>query len=63
MALHPVRITRQPAAGSRNAVHDAFVQIWQQAGRFDPERGTAEAGTVAMVRDRALDLITAAPGP
>ena len=38
-------------------MHDAFVQIWQQAGRFDPERGTAEAWMVAMVRYRALDLI------
>ena len=56
--LHGIalRITRQPPLAA-DAVHDAFVQIWQQAGRFDPERGTAEAWMVAMVRYRALDLI------
>jgi RNA polymerase sigma-70 factor (ECF subfamily) len=33
------------------------VQIWQQAQRFDPERGTAEAFLVSLARYRALDLM------
>src|ERR1700744_299574 len=51
-----LRITRQSPLAS-DAMHDAFVQIWQQAGRFDPDRGTPEAWMVGMVRYRALDLI------
>src|SRR6185312_7255902 len=35
----------------------AFVQIWQQAARFDPSRGSAEAFLVSLVRYRALDLV------
>jgi len=56
--LHGValRITRQ-AALAADATHDAFVQVWQQANRFDPARGTAEAFLVTLVRYRALDLV------
>lgn len=56
--LHGValRITCQ-AALAADATHDAFVQVWQQANRFDPARGTAEAFLVTLVRYRALDLV------
>ena len=56
--LHGIalRITRQ-AALAADATQDAFVQIWQQAHRFDPERGSAEAFVVSLVRYRALDLV------
>jgi RNA polymerase sigma-70 factor, ECF subfamily len=37
-------------------VHDAFVQVWQQAHRFDPARGSAEAWLNSLVRYRALDI-------
>jgi len=39
--LHGValRITRQTSLAA-DAVQDAFIQVWQNAGRFDPERGT-----------------------
>jgi len=50
------RITRE-AALAADATQDAFVQIWQQAHRFDPERGGAESWLVGIVRYRALDLI------
>ena len=50
-----LRITRDRALAA-DALHDAFVQVWQRAGRFDPARGNAEAWLVALVRYRALDL-------
>jgi RNA polymerase sigma-70 factor (ECF subfamily) len=51
-----LRITRQPALAA-DAMHDAFVQIWQQAARFDPARGSADAFLISFVRYRALDLV------
>jgi RNA polymerase sigma-70 factor, ECF subfamily len=56
--LHGIalRITRQ-APLAADATQEAFVQIWRQADRFDPSRGTAEAFLVSLVRYRALDLV------
>ena len=56
--LHGIalRITRQPSLAA-DATQDAFVQLWQQAHRFDPVRGSAEAFLVSLVRYRALDLV------
>jgi RNA polymerase sigma-70 factor (ECF subfamily) len=56
--LHGIalRITRQSSLAA-DATHDAFVQIWQQAGRFDPDRGSPEAWMIGLVRYRALDII------
>ena len=51
-----LRITRE-AALAADATQDAFVQIWQQAHRFDPDRGSAESWLIGIVRYRALDLI------
>ncbi|HET6183800.1 MAG TPA: sigma-70 family RNA polymerase sigma factor [Acetobacteraceae bacterium] len=49
-------ITGDPAAAA-DAVQEAFVQAWQQAGGFDPDRGSAEAWLVSLVRYRALDIL------
>ena len=56
--LHGIalRVTRQPSLAA-DALHDAFMQIFQQAARFDPERGTAEGWMIALVRYRALDIM------
>lgn len=51
-----LRITRQ-ASLAADATQDAFVQIWQQAHRYDPARGSPEAFLVSLVRYRALDLV------
>ncbi len=51
-----LRITHQSAMAA-DATHDAFVQLWRHADRFDPARGTAEAFLTTLVRYRALDLI------
>jgi RNA polymerase sigma-70 factor (ECF subfamily) len=56
--LHGValRITRQPALAA-DALQDAFVNVWQNAARFDPNRGSAEGWLTGIVRFRALDII------
>jgi RNA polymerase sigma factor (sigma-70 family) len=56
--LHGIalRITGQPALAA-DATHDAFVQVWQQAVRFDPARGSGEAWLVSLARYRALDIV------
>jgi len=50
-----LRITRHAPLAS-DAVHDAFLQIWRNAGRFDAARGGAEAWMLSLVRYRALDI-------
>jgi RNA polymerase sigma-70 factor (ECF subfamily) len=56
--LHGValRITRDPALAA-DATHDAFVQVWQQAGRFDPDKGEAASWLTTLARYRALDMV------
>ena len=51
-----LRITRQPSLAS-DAVHDAMLQVWRNASRFDPERGNARAWLLSLVRYRALDML------
>ncbi len=51
-----MRITRQSALAS-DAVHDAFLQVWRNAARFDAARGHAEAWLLSLVRYRALDIV------
>jgi RNA polymerase sigma-70 factor (ECF subfamily) len=51
-----LRITRDPALAA-DATHDAFVQVWQQAGRFDPEKGQAGSWLTTLARYRALDMV------
>ncbi|MBD2021653.1 sigma-70 family RNA polymerase sigma factor [Leptolyngbya sp. FACHB-36] len=38
-------------------VQDAFLQIWQKAGTFDPQRGSARAWIFTIVRYRALNTL------
>ncbi len=52
-----LRITRQPALAA-DAVHDALLQVWRNAARFDPARGNARAWLLSLVRYRALDAVT-----
>jgi RNA polymerase sigma factor (sigma-70 family) len=51
-----LRITRDPARAS-DAVHDAMLQVWRNADRYDRERGNADGWLVSLVRYRALDMI------
>ena len=51
-----MRITRQRAL-AEDATQDAFVQIWQQATRFDSERGRPDVWLSSIVRYRAIDIM------
>ena len=51
-----LRIVRRQAL-AEEAVHDAFVQIWERAGNFDPSRGQARSWLYAVVRHRALNIL------
>lgn len=51
-----LRITRHASSAS-DAVQEAFIQIWRNAGQFDTGRGNAEAWMTGLVRYRALDLL------
>ena len=54
-----LRLVRRRAV-AEEIVHDAFLQIWQQAGRFDPARGSGWGWVVTIVRNRALNVLRGA---
>jgi RNA polymerase sigma-70 factor (ECF subfamily) len=45
------------AAGAEDAVQDAFVSMWKQAPRFDPERGQVRSWLLTIVHHRAIDIV------
>ncbi|WP_245524499.1 sigma-70 family RNA polymerase sigma factor [Methylobacterium nonmethylotrophicum] len=51
-----LRILRRRAL-AEEAVQDAFVQVWRNAGSFDPARGTGRAFLYAVLRYRALNIL------
>lgn len=52
-----VRRLVRNAAMAEEVVEDTYFQVWRQAVRFDPARGTALAWLLAMARSRALDAL------
>lgn len=42
---------------AEEAVHDAFIAIWQHAGKFDPALGSARGWIYTIVRNRALNIV------
>jgi RNA polymerase sigma-70 factor (ECF subfamily) len=51
-----LRITRSHAL-AEDVLHDVFLRVWQDAGRFDPARGPVRAWLTTLVRYRALDVL------
>lgn len=51
-----LRVVRHPATAEEVA-EDTFWQVWRQAPRFDPQRGTVVAWVLTMARSRALDAL------
>lgn len=52
-----VLATLRDPAMSEEVAQDVFVEVWRTAGRFDPERGSAQAWIVTMARRRAVDRV------
>ena len=42
---------------AEEAVHDAFMRIWQHARTFDPARGGARTWIYSILRHRALNIL------
>lgn len=51
-----LRLTRQRAL-AEEVTEDVFWQLWRQAPRFDPEKGSVMAWIMNMARSRALDAL------
>jgi RNA polymerase sigma-70 factor (ECF subfamily) len=49
-----LRITGHPEA-AEEVISDVYLQIWQQAHNFDPQRGPVMAWIYTLCRSRALD--------
>ncbi len=50
------RIARDTAL-AEDIVHDAFINIWNGAGGFDPSRGSARGWVYSVTRHRALNFM------
>lgn len=50
------RITNN-AATAEDVVQDAFISLWKQAPRFDPERGQVRSWLLTIVHHRAVDAV------
>jgi RNA polymerase sigma-70 factor (ECF subfamily) len=44
---------------AEDVLQEVFVQIWEKAGKFDPNLGKASSWAVTLVRNRAIDRIRA----
>jgi RNA polymerase sigma-70 factor (ECF subfamily) len=44
---------------AEDVLQEAFVQIWEKAGKFDPKLGKASSWAAILVRNKAIDRIRA----
>ena len=50
------RVLRDPEAAAE-VLQEVFWQVWQDASRYDPERGSPEAWLVMRAKTRAIDRL------
>jgi RNA polymerase sigma-70 factor (ECF subfamily) len=53
------RVVRDPAQ-SEEVTQEVFVEIWRNAARFDPRRGTAPTWALTIAHRRAVDRVRSA---
>jgi RNA polymerase sigma-70 factor (ECF subfamily) len=53
-----LRVVRSPEL-AREVTQEVYLEIWQQAGRYSPDRGTALAWMLMIARRRAVDRVRA----
>ena len=53
LALHIVRDRSE----AEEITLDVYIQVWRQAGRYDPARGVPSAWLCTLARSRALDRV------
>jgi RNA polymerase sigma-70 factor (ECF subfamily) len=51
-----MRILGDPGR-AEDAVQEAFLNVWNQAEKFDPERGSLRAWLLTSVRNRSIDYL------
>lgn len=61
LALANIMLGDQTAA--QNAVHDAFVLVWKNAGSYDSRTGSARAWIYSIMRYRTLSVLRRNPLP
>ena len=61
LALANIMLGDQAAA--QNAVHDAFVLVWKNAGSYDSRTGSARAWIYSIMRYRTLNMLRRSPAP
>lgn len=50
------RVVRDPVRAEEVA-QEVFLQVWQTASRFDPERGSARTWVMTLAHRRAVDVV------
>jgi RNA polymerase sigma-70 factor (ECF subfamily) len=50
-----IQILRDPSAAEESLV-DVFAQVWRQASRYEPDKGSVATWVTTLARTRAIDL-------